>query len=120
MAADFCPNCSNFISTADITCSRCGHQLAVGEESKIFDSGSSSNNRSRGSRRRSEPGQPSSSQAICGVASFFFPGLGQLIQGRVLAACLHFFGAIFLWIITLFMLGWLMNIYSAWDAATYQ
>ena len=53
-------------------------------------------------------------RAVLGVASFFVPGLGQLIDGRVGTGVIHFVLAAFLWMM---MLGWLVHLYSAYDAA---
>jgi hypothetical protein len=36
------------------------------------------------------PGQGSTGNVIAALASFFIPGLGQLLQGRVLPALLQF------------------------------
>lgn len=41
----------------------------------------------------------STANVIAALASFFFPGLGQLIQGRFLAALLIFLVAVFFWIL---------------------
>lgn len=43
------------------------------------------------------------SQVLPALASFFIPGLGQLIQGRPLVAMLWFFGAMFA-LLTMFIL----------------
>ena len=52
--------------------------------------------------------------AIC---SFFIPGLGQLVQGRVWAAFWQFILTAILWI---FFLGWIMHFWSILDAALYK
>ncbi len=62
-------------------------------------------------------GAGSAGNVIAGLASFFIPGLGQLVQGRLIAAVLHFGLAVVLWF---FLLGWIMNILSALSAATYR
>ena len=54
---------------------------------------------------------------IAGIASAFIPGLGQLVQGRLFAAFIHFFLFVVLWCV---LLGWVMHIYSAYNAATYE
>ncbi len=59
----------------------------------------------------------SSGNVIAAVCSFFLPGLGQLCQGRPFTALVHFVLDVFLW---LFLLGWLMHIWSALSAATYE
>ena len=61
--------------------------------------------------------QGSSGNVIAALVSFFIPGLGQLIQGRVLAALLHFVVAGLLWLI---WLGWLAHIFSCIDAARWK
>jgi TM2 domain-containing membrane protein YozV len=38
----------------------------------------------------SVPGQGSAGNVIAAICSFFIPGLGQLVQGRILAAILMF------------------------------
>ncbi len=58
-----------------------------------------------------------SSNLIPALASFFIPGLGQLLQGRVLAALLYFIISAALWI---FFLGWLGHIISCIDAARWK
>jgi TM2 domain-containing membrane protein YozV len=55
-----------------------------------------------------------SSRRVC---SFFIPGLGQLTQGRVLMALIQFVLAGILWI---FLLGWLIHLWSVIDAALYR
>ena len=62
-------------------------------------------------------GAGSAGNVIAGLASFFIPGLGQLVKGRLIAAVLHFGLAVVLWF---FLLGWIMNIWSALSAATYR
>jgi TM2 domain-containing membrane protein YozV len=62
-------------------------------------------------------GQGSTGNVIAALASFFIPGLGQLIQGRLLMAIIHFVLAIALWII---LLGWAIHLWSILDAALYK
>lgn len=59
----------------------------------------------------------SAGNVIAALASFFIPGLGQLVQGRVLAAILFFVFAGILWI---FLLGWLIHFWSVIDAAVWK
>jgi len=59
----------------------------------------------------------SSSNFIPALASFFIPGLGQLIQGRLIAAILYFVVSGALWI---FFLGWVGHIISCIDAARWK
>lgn len=62
-------------------------------------------------------GQGSTGNVIAALASFFIPGLGQLLQGRVLAALIQFVLAGVLWI---FLLGWIVHLWSIIDAARYK
>ncbi|MEO8450515.1 MAG: hypothetical protein ABI647_12020 [Gemmatimonadota bacterium] len=62
-------------------------------------------------------GQGSSGNVIAALASFFIPGLGQLIQGRLLKAVIMFGLAIALWFV---LLGWAVHLWSILDAATWK
>jgi TM2 domain-containing membrane protein YozV len=62
-------------------------------------------------------GQGSAGNVIAALASFFVPGLGQLIQGRLLKAFIMFGLAIVLWF---FLLGWVIHLWSILDAATWK
>ena len=62
-------------------------------------------------------GQGSAGNVIAALASFFIPGLGQLVQGRVLAAVIHFVLAALLWII---LMGWVVHLWSIIDAARWK
>lgn len=62
-------------------------------------------------------GQGSTGNVIAAVCSFFVPGLGQLVQGRVLIALVMFVLAGFLW---WFLLGWVIHLWSIIDAACYK
>jgi TM2 domain-containing membrane protein YozV len=62
-------------------------------------------------------GQGSTGNVIAAVCSFFIPGLGQLVQGRVLTALVHFLLAALLWVI---LLGWIVHLWSIIDAARYK
>lgn len=48
------------------------------------------------------------------ILSLLLPGLGQLLMGRIGAAIGHFCVSLLLWCV---LLGWLVHIYSAYDAA---
>jgi TM2 domain-containing membrane protein YozV len=63
------------------------------------------------------PGPGSAGNVIAAICSFFIPGLGQLVQGRLLMALIMFVLAGVLWI---FWLGWLVHIWSVIDAALYR
>ena len=62
-------------------------------------------------------GQGSGGNVLAALASFFIPGLGQLLQGRLLMAAMHFVFAGFLWI---FLLGWIVHLWSILDAAKFN
>ena len=62
-------------------------------------------------------GQGSTGNVIAAVCSFFIPGLGQLVQGRVLMALVHFVLAGVLWLI---FLGWIIHLWSIIDAAIWK
>ncbi|MDQ7996475.1 MAG: hypothetical protein AAGC76_11545 [Luteibacter sp.] len=62
-------------------------------------------------------GQGSSGNVIAAVCSFFIPGLGQLVQGRVFKALIMFVLAALLWII---WLGWIIHLWSIVDAAMFR
>jgi TM2 domain-containing membrane protein YozV len=62
-------------------------------------------------------GQGSTGNVIAALCSFFIPGLGQLLQGRVFMALLQFCLAGILWI---FLLGWLIHLWSIIDAALWK
>jgi TM2 domain-containing membrane protein YozV len=61
--------------------------------------------------------QGSTGNVIAAVCSFFIPGLGQLVQGRLLAAAIQFVLAGLLWFI---FMGWVVHIWSIIDAARYK
>lgn len=65
-------------------------------------------------------GPGSSGNVIAALASFFIPGLGQLVQGRILAALVHLLIAGVLWVITLGFGGWIAHILSAIEAARWK
>lgn len=62
-------------------------------------------------------GKGSTGNVIAALASFFIPGLGQLVQGRILAALVFFVLSGVLWI---FLLGWLGHIVAAVEAAVWK
>ena len=62
-------------------------------------------------------GQGSTSNVIAALASFFIPGLGQLIQGRLVKAIVMFVLAGILW---WFLLGWIIHLWSILDAALWK
>lgn len=62
-------------------------------------------------------GQGSGGNVLAAICSFFIPGLGQLVQGRLLKAIIMFVLAAVLWFI---LLGWLVHLWSVLDAALYK
>ncbi|MEO8036490.1 MAG: hypothetical protein ABI837_18785 [Acidobacteriota bacterium] len=62
-------------------------------------------------------GQGSAGNVIAAVCSFFIPGLGQLVQGRVLMALVQFVLGVVLWF---FLLGWAVHLWSIVDAALWK
>jgi|GEM_PF-199710 len=56
-------------------------------------------------------GQGSGGNVIAALASLFIPGLGQLLQGRLLMAIFMFVFAALLWFI---LLGWIIHLWSFW------
>ena len=61
--------------------------------------------------------QGSGGNVLAALASFFIPGLVQLLQGRLLMAIIHFCLAAVLWII---LLGWIIHLWSIIDAARWN
>ncbi len=62
-------------------------------------------------------GQGSAGNVIAALASFFIPGLGQLLQGRMFAAALFFVFACVMWVV---LLGWLIHLWAIIDAAMFK
>ena len=62
-------------------------------------------------------GRGSTGNVIAAVCSFFIPGLGQLVQGRVLMALVQFVLAAVLWV---FFMGWIIHLWSIIDAAIWK
>ena len=72
-------------------------------------------------------GQGSAGNVIAALCSFFIPGLGQLLQGRLLSAIGWFLFAsvafVVTWLLTLSLLpfGWfLVSVFSCINAALYR
>ena len=65
-------------------------------------------------------GPGSAGNVLAALASFFVPGLGQLIQGRVLKAIVMFVLAGVIWVVSLGTLGWVIHLWSVIDAALYK
>jgi TM2 domain-containing membrane protein YozV len=62
-------------------------------------------------------GQGSGGNVLAALCSFFIPGLGQLLQGRLVMAVLQFLLAAILWFV---LLGWAVHLWSIIDAAKFQ
>lgn len=62
-------------------------------------------------------GQGSAGNVLAALASFFIPGLGQLLQGRLGMAFVQFVLAALLWIL---LLGWIIHLWSIIDAALWK
>ncbi len=72
-------------------------------------------------------GQGSGGNVLAAICSFFIPGLGQLVQGRIFKALMFFIIAgisyalsatiilIFMWVV-----GAIFHLWSIIDAATYK
>jgi len=65
-------------------------------------------------------GKGSTANVIAAICSLIFPGLGQLIQGRMLKALWHVLLAACLWLISFGTLGWIMHLWSAYEAAKWD
>jgi TM2 domain-containing membrane protein YozV len=65
-------------------------------------------------------GQGSTGNVIAALCSFFIPGLGQLIQGRLLMAIIMFVLAGVVWVLTVGLFGWVIHLWSIIDAAMFK
>ena len=62
-------------------------------------------------------GQGSGGNVLAALCSFFIPGLGQLLQGRLGIAIVQFLLAAVLWFV---LLGWAVHLWSVIDAARFE
>jgi len=62
-------------------------------------------------------GQGSGGNVLAALASLIIPGLGQLLQGRLIMALIMFVLAGALWIV---LLGWIIHLWSILDAAKFN
>ncbi len=62
-------------------------------------------------------GQGSGGNVLAALCSFFIPGLGQLIQGRLLISIVQFVLASVFWVV---YLGWIIHLWSIIDAARFD
>jgi TM2 domain-containing membrane protein YozV len=65
-------------------------------------------------------GQGSTSNVIAAVCSFFIPGLGQLVQGRLVPAAIMFILAVVVGIFTLGLLVPIVSIVACVEAALWK
>lgn len=69
-------------------------------------------------------GQGSSGNVIAALCNVFFPGLGQLVQGRILPAIIFAIvcvgGYALWWLIVPAIIAGIFHLYSILDAATYK
>jgi len=63
------------------------------------------------------PGQGSGGNVLAALCSLFIPGLGQLLQGRLLMAIIMFAAASALWFV---LFGWIIHLWSVIDAAKFK
>jgi TM2 domain-containing membrane protein YozV len=63
------------------------------------------------------PGKGSGGNVLAALCSLIIPGLGQLLQGRLLMALFQFVLALVLWVM---LLGWIVHIWSVLDAAKFD
>lgn len=93
-----CPECHAMISSTAASCPHCGY----GSQPPVIIQ------------------QDGTSALLAGLCSFFFPGLGQLLQGRIGMALLMFLATTGLWVVTLGYLGWIGHIIAAIEAVKYS
>ena len=64
--------------------------------------------------------QGSTGNVLAAIASFFIPGLGQLVQGRALRGLVMLIATGILWLITAGLGGWIGHIIACYDAAVWK
>ncbi len=64
--------------------------------------------------------QGSAGNVLAALASLFVPGLGQLLQGRPFKALFHVVLAGVIWAVSFTTLGWVMHLWSAFEAARWE
>jgi TM2 domain-containing membrane protein YozV len=69
---------------------------------------------------RGSGGAGSTGNVIAAICSLFIPGLGQLVQGRVIAALFWFVLAWVVWFVTFGLFGWVIHIIACVDAARWK
>jgi hypothetical protein len=66
------------------------------------------------------PSPGSGGNVLAALCSLFIPGLGQLLQGRILLAAFFFVLAGVVWAVSFGTLGWIVHIIAAISAALYR
>ena len=61
--------------------------------------------------------QGSTGNVIAALCSFFIPGLGQLIQGRIIKGAIYFILTALFWLV---WMGWLPHLLSIINAARFK
>jgi TM2 domain-containing membrane protein YozV len=126
MALVACSECSAEISDKAPHCPRCGCPQS-GDERVCPDCATPIPPRARfcpacrhvfGPAAKTRRG--SAGNVLAAIVSLFLPGLGQLFQGRVLAAVGWFLGAILLWLFSYGLLGWIAHLGAAFHAAVWK
>lgn len=74
----------------------------------------------RGIIRGMSTGPGSGGNVIAALCSLFIPGLGQLVQGRILVAFVFFVGSGVLWFISFGTLGWIIHLWACVNAALWK
>ncbi len=64
--------------------------------------------------------QGSTGNVIAALASFIIPGLGQLLQGRVLTGLFFFVLSGVVWFVTFGLLGWVIHVAACLEAAVWR
>ena len=65
--------------------------------------------------------QGSAGNVIAALASFFIPGLGQLVQGRLVAAAVYFITAVLLYaLVVTWPIALIIHIWSIVNAALFK
>ena len=68
--------------------------------------------------------QGSGGNVLAAICNIFIPGLGQLVQGRILAAILFFVFTTAAWVTAIILIGWVlgpvMHLWAIIDAARFK
>ena len=59
----------------------------------------------------------STGNVVAALCSFLIPGLGQLVQGRPIRGLWHVVLAGVVWLVSFGTLGWVIHLWSAYEAA---